>query len=109
VNERLREEWREYLEQTRNHVRIVEQLFLEMDLDVETETPGRQVVWHIGESLVKAMEMARGAGKLEAAQLVPAECVVLAETKDQGQTQSTATCSRFSIVFRREMSIRRSS
>jgi hypothetical protein len=39
-------------------------------------------VRHIGESLVKAMEMAKNAGKPEAAQLVAAECVVLAETKD---------------------------
>jgi len=51
-------------------------------LDPETDTPGRQVVRHIGESLVKAMEMAKSAGKPEAAQLVAAECVVLAETKD---------------------------
>ena len=40
------------------------------------------MVRHIGQSLVKAMEMALGAGKPEAAQLVAAECVVQAETKD---------------------------
>jgi hypothetical protein len=34
------------------------------------------------DELVKAMEMAPGAGKLEAAQIVAAECVVEAETKD---------------------------
>jgi hypothetical protein len=39
-------------------------------------------VRHIGESLVKAMDMALEAGKPEAAELVAAECVVLAETKD---------------------------
>jgi rubrerythrin len=82
VNDKLREEWQEYLDQTRNHVRIVEKLLTEMGLDPETETPGRQVVRHIGQSLVKAMEMALGAGKPEAAQLVAAECVVQAETKD---------------------------
>ncbi len=37
---------------------------------------------HIGESLVTAMEMARKAGDPAAAQLVAAECVVHAETKD---------------------------
>ena len=40
------------------------------------------VVRHIGNALVKAMEMALDAGKPEAAQVVAAECVVLAETKD---------------------------
>jgi hypothetical protein len=39
-------------------------------------------VRHIGESLVRAMEMALDAGKKEAAELVAAECVVEAETKD---------------------------
>ena len=37
---------------------------------------------HIGESLDKAMQMARAAGNPEAAQLVACECVVFAETKD---------------------------
>jgi hypothetical protein len=40
------------------------------------------VVRHIGQSLVTAMEIALSAGKREAAQLVAAECVVVAETKD---------------------------
>jgi hypothetical protein len=82
VNEQLKEEWQEYLEQTQNHVRVVEKLFGQLGLDPEAETPGRLVVRHIGQSLVKAMELALGAGKPEAAQLVAAECVVHAETKD---------------------------
>jgi len=82
VNDDLKKEWEEYLEQTKNHVRIVENVFSRLGLNTETETPGRLVVRHIGESLVKAMEMALDAGKPEAAQLVAAECVVLAETKD---------------------------
>jgi hypothetical protein len=82
VNEELKEEWQEYLEQTENHVRIVQETMTTLGLDIETETPGRQVVRHIGESLVKAMEMALQAGEPTAAQLVAAECVTLAETKD---------------------------
>jgi rubrerythrin len=78
----LKKEWEEYLEQTQNHVRIVENVFARLELDPEAETPGRLVVRHIGTSLVKAMEMALDAGKPEAAELVAAECVVLAETKD---------------------------
>ena len=54
----------------------------ELGLDPAVETPGRQVVRHKGRSLVKAMELAREGGKPEAAQLVAAECVVEAETKD---------------------------
>jgi rubrerythrin len=82
LNADLKKEWSEYLEQTQNHERIVRNLFEAFDLDPEEETPGRKVVRHIGESLVKAIEMARGSGTPEAAQLVAAECVILAETKD---------------------------
>jgi rubrerythrin len=81
-NRDLKEEWQEYLEQTRRHVQVVRGIFDAFDLDPEADTPGRLVVRHIGESLLKAMEMARQAGSPEAAQLVAAECVVEAETKD---------------------------
>ncbi len=57
-------------------------VFEQLGLDPETQTPGREVVRHLGESLVKAMKMAVSAGDPDAAQLVATECVVLAETKD---------------------------
>ncbi len=82
INEELKEEWEEYLDQTQNHVQIVQETMQTLGLDLGVETPGRQVVRHIGESLVKAMEMALKSGEPAAAQLVAAECVVLAETKD---------------------------
>lgn len=82
VNEELKEEWEEYLRQTQKHVEIVRGLCQKFGLDPQVETAGRKVVRHIGESLVKAMEMALGAGNPEAAQIVAAECVVEAETKD---------------------------
>lgn len=81
-NEDLKKEWQEYLDQTRNHERIVLELFEKVGLDPSTETPGRKVVRHIGGSLVKAMEMAQAEGDPQAAELVAAECVVQAETKD---------------------------
>lgn len=81
-NDELKEEWEKYLEQTRNHVQIVQGLMETMGLDRDKETPGRMVVRHIGTSLVKAMEMALESGEPGAAQLVAAEAVVLAETKD---------------------------
>jgi rubrerythrin len=82
VNNELKAEWEEYLEQTKNHERIVLGLMEKLGLDPEQETPGRGVVRHIGESLVEAMEMARTNGPAEAAQLVACESVVQAETKD---------------------------
>jgi len=82
VNADLKEEWEKYLEQTEHHVEIVEGLVETFGLDPETDTPGRLVVRYIGESLVGAMEMAVDAGNADAAQIVAAECIALAETKD---------------------------
>ena len=82
LNDDLRSEWEEYLEQTRHHEHVMQNLFEEIGLDASVETPGRAVVRHIGESLVTAMEMALASGPPEAAQLVAGECVVHAETKD---------------------------
>jgi rubrerythrin len=82
VNEELREEWQKYLEETKNHVQVVSEILQSAGLNPETETPGRKVVRHIGTSLVKAMEMALRAGDPKSAQIVAAECVTLAETKD---------------------------
>ena len=81
-NDDLKEEWEEYLQQTQNHVMIVEDVLTKLDLDPNEETPGRKVVRNIGEALVQSMEMALAEGKPGAAQLVAAEAVVLAETKD---------------------------
>lgn len=81
-NEDLKKEWKKYLQQTETHVEVVEEIFSSLGLDPQAETPGRAVVRHIGESLVQAMEMALSSGPPEGAQLVAAECVVLAETKD---------------------------
>jgi hypothetical protein len=82
VNDELREEWEKYLSETERHVEIARGLLEGMGLDPDVDVPGRSVVRHIGESLVEAMKTARGAGKPEAAQVVAAECVALAETKD---------------------------
>ena len=81
-NEDLKEEWEKYLEQTKNHVTIMQDVLTKLDLDIDEETPGRKVVRTIGEALVESMEMALAEGEPGAAQLVAAEAVVLAETKD---------------------------
>jgi ferritin-like metal-binding protein YciE len=81
-NDELKEEWEEYLEQTKTHVTIMEDVLTQLDLDINEETPGRKVVRTIGETLVETMEMALAEGQPGAAQLVACEAVVLAETKD---------------------------
>lgn len=82
VSEELKKEWEEYLEQTREHERLLREVMEQLGCDADKETPGRQVVRHIGESLVEAIRMAAQAGDPEAAQTVACECVVYAETKD---------------------------
>ena len=82
VNDEWKEELEKYLAQTRNHVQILSDVIVHLGLDPKTETPGRKVARQIGESLVQAMEMALETDAREAAQLVAAEAIVLAETKD---------------------------
>jgi rubrerythrin len=77
----LRKEWDGYLDETRNHERILLRVFGELGLDPAKETPGRTVLRHVAASLVKAMEMALAKDPV-GAQLVAAESVVQAETKD---------------------------
>lgn len=91
-NEDLRKEWQEYLEQTKEHVRALESLCKALGLDPAQETPGRQVVRHVGTALVQAMELAAKAGEPAAAELVACECVVLAETKDHADWQLLGKC-----------------
>jgi len=81
-NDDLREEWQKYLDETRTHEEILRATFDRIGLDPEVETPGRAVVRFKAESLVKSMSMAASDGGPAAAQLVAAECVVEAETKD---------------------------
>jgi rubrerythrin len=82
VNQDLRREFEEYLEQTKNHRRILLSVLESLGLDPQAQTPGRQVVAHLGQSLVQAIQMAKKAGDPVGAELVAVECVTLAETKD---------------------------
>lgn len=92
VNPELREEWEKYLEQTRKHVRVLNEVFATLKLDPYQETPGRQVVRYMGASLVQAMQMALTSSPPEAAQLVACECVTLAETKDHLDWELIGKC-----------------
>jgi hypothetical protein len=80
-NDDLRDEWRKYLEQTETHVEIVREMFAELGLDPEATTPGRLIVREKAQCLVNGMRKALKDAP-DAAQVVAAECVVDAETKD---------------------------
>ncbi|CAN7304946.1 DUF892 family protein [Pseudoxanthomonas sp. LjRoot143] len=82
VNDDLRKEWQEYLEETQRHEQVLTRVFSELGMDTEEKSPGREVCAHLGASLVAAIEMARSNADPAAAELVACECVVLAETKD---------------------------
>ena len=92
VNDDLREEWEKYLEETRNHERVLTEVCSELGIDPEMQSPGRTVVHKVGASLVAAMNEALQAGPPEAAQLVACECVVLAETKDHLDWELIGKC-----------------
>lgn len=81
-NEDLRREWQGYLDETRGHEEILTRVFEQLGLDTEAASPGRAVVAHLGASLVAAIEMALAKARPAEAEVVAAECVVLAETKD---------------------------
>ena len=92
INDDLKEEWQKYLEETRHHVEVLTDICTKLGLDPEEETPGVEVVTHLGQALVEAMEMAQDGGKPEAAQIVACECVVLAETKDHLDWELIGKC-----------------
>lgn len=94
LNQDLRKEWQEYLQQTENHVRILGNTCEALGLDPGEMTPGCQVVQHTGESLVVAMKMALAANNPTAAELVACECVVLAETKDHADWELIGACAK---------------
>jgi rubrerythrin len=94
INEDLKEEWQKYLEETRSHVSILTDACVKLGLDPDQESPGRKIVRHMGESLVRAMEMAQSDGDKDAAQLVACECVVLAETKDHLDWELMGECAK---------------
>jgi rubrerythrin len=82
VTPELREEWEKYLSETEEHERILMDTFRRLGLDPSRETPGRLVVRAKGAALVSAMKQAKESAEPAGAELVAAECVVEAETKD---------------------------
>jgi hypothetical protein len=94
VNEDLQEEWQKYLDETRRHVEILQDVCRAMELDPDQDTPGRMIVRHNGSALVEAMKKALAGGNPDAAQIVACECVVLAETKDHANWELIGKCAK---------------
>jgi rubrerythrin len=94
INKDLRKEWKEYLDQTANHVEVLTTACVALGLDPDEMTPGRKIVQHNGKSLVIAMKMALAASDPAAAQLVACDCVVLAETKDHANWELIGECAK---------------
>ncbi|MCB5363375.1 hypothetical protein H0484_06365 [Pusillimonas sp. CC-YST705] len=82
LNDDLRAEWEEYLDETLSHQNVVRHACDQLGLNADEKAPSRAVVKLIGDSLVKAMELAKSSGNAVLAELVACECVVHAETKD---------------------------
>lgn len=82
VNSDLKQEWQKYLEETLTHQEILERVFEAAGLDIDTESPGRLVVRQKGEALVSAVKAARKSGDPKVGELVAAESIVEAESKD---------------------------
>ncbi|MEO8344684.1 MAG: hypothetical protein ABI607_03215 [Betaproteobacteria bacterium] len=94
VNPDLREEWIDYLEQTRSHVVILREVCDAFGLDPDIKTTGREVVKAVGAGLLKAMQLAKAGGDEAATELVACECVVLAEIKDHLDWELMGKCAR---------------
>jgi len=94
VNDDLREEWTNYLQQTEQHVEILAGVCDKLGLDAGEMTPGCKMVQHTGKSLVVAMKMALAESDSAAAELVACECAVLAETKDHANWGLIGQCAK---------------
>ena len=92
IHPELRSEWERYLEETRNHEAILTKTCGAFEIDPGEEVPARKIIRHMGEALVRAMEMAQQGGDPDAAQIVACECVTLAETKDHLDWELIGKC-----------------
>ena len=94
INDELREEWQEYLEQTRTHVELLQGVCKAMGIHPDDKLPSRDVVRTVGAALVEAMQIAARSGNPVAAQLTACEAVVLAETKDHADWELLGKCAK---------------
>ncbi len=90
----LKAEWTHYLEQTRRHEEILVGVFGRAGLDADaTSVPCRVVAKQAALSLVKLMTLAQEVDPA-GAEIIAAECVVTAETKDNLNWQLLSLAAR---------------
>lgn len=94
VNDDLREEWQKYLGETRKHVEILTGVLRAFGVDANQQSAGREVVRQTGAGLLRAIEQAEKNAEPAAAQLVAAEAIVLAETKDHLDWELLGECAK---------------
>lgn len=82
IDEDLHREWTEYHKETLRHQQVLNDVFVKLGFDRDVQSPGRAAVAALGQALVDVIETERQQAEPAAAQIVAAECVVLAETKD---------------------------
>ena len=82
TNPQVKEEWQKYLEETRTHQEVLAGVFEAAELEIKTDTPGRAILREKAQGLVQAINTARETMPATGAQLVAAECIVEAESKD---------------------------
>ncbi|MEZ4241721.1 MAG: DUF892 family protein [Myxococcota bacterium] len=82
ANDDLREEWQEYLEETKSHQQKLQAVFEALGIEPEPDRPSCAILRAKASGLVEAIENAIATLPPEAAQLVAGECVVEAENKD---------------------------
>jgi rubrerythrin len=95
MNPDLKKVWNRYRAETKTHVAALQRVCEALAIDPSKETPGRAVVRQVGTALRDAIRSARSAGDPAAAELVAAECVVLAETKDHLDWELLGKCAEY--------------
>ncbi len=92
VNDDLKEEYEKYLDQTKDHVRILTSVFEVFGLDTARAVPAAEIVKVKAEGLIESIDSAIKAGDPVAAELVAVEAVVEAETKDHLDWELLGEC-----------------
>jgi hypothetical protein len=95
VNKELREEWRFYLKQLRQHEQVLLSIFEATRLDPSTSTSGRTAVVCISDALVATMQQAQLTAPRAQCEIVASDCIVLVETKDRANWALLAHISKY--------------
>lgn len=82
-NETLTRQWQAAGERAQRDRDVLRRVLESFGLDPTSATAGREVVGHLGDALVRAIEMAHAATPGAAAELVAAECIAFAANRSR--------------------------